>query len=108
MALVFLDRFSKWVEIVAVRKATTEGLVRAFRERILGRFGVPKVLIPDNGAQFTSKHFKNFLREHGVKHQLTAPYTPQENPTERANRNIKRMIAQFTGREQRDWDELLP
>ncbi|XP_023158677.1 uncharacterized protein LOC111591648 [Ceratitis capitata] len=107
MAFVFLDRCSKWVEIVAVRKATTEGLTRAFRERILARFGFPKILITDNGERFTSMRFKDFLREHRVKHQLTAPYTPQEIPTERANRNIKRMIARFTGKEQRDLDELL-
>ncbi|XP_067620077.1 uncharacterized protein [Eurosta solidaginis] len=108
MALVFVDRFSKWVEIMAIRKATTESVVRGFRERILARFGIPKVLITDNGAQFVSKRFKKYLEELGVKHQLTAPYTPQENPTERANRNIKRMIAQFSGIEQRTWDELIP
>ncbi|KAM8707523.1 hypothetical protein ACLKA7_005067 [Drosophila subpalustris] len=44
----------------------------------------------------------------GVKHQYTAPYTPQENPTERANRTVKTMIAQFAGANQRCWDEALP
>ncbi|XP_036344977.1 uncharacterized protein LOC118754219 [Rhagoletis pomonella] len=77
MILVFHDKFSKWVEIVSLRKATTEGLSKSFRERILARFGVSKVLVTDNGAQFTS------------------PYTPQENTTEKTNRNVKRIIAEI-------------
>ncbi|XP_044312755.1 uncharacterized protein LOC123037197 [Drosophila rhopaloa] len=44
----------------------------------------------------------------GIKQQFTAPYTPQENPTERANRKIKTMIAQFAGKDQRTWDENWP
>jgi len=42
------------------------------------------------------------------KQQFTAPYTSQENPTERANRTVKTMIAQFTGQNQRNWDEKWP
>ncbi|XP_043062763.1 uncharacterized protein K02A2.6-like [Drosophila yakuba] len=92
MRLVLVDRFSKWTEIVPLRRATTETLRKAVRERIVARYGVPKIMITDNGVQFTSRAFKRFLEELGVKQQLTAPYTPQENPTERANR---------TGREPR-------
>jgi len=44
----------------------------------------------------------------GISQQFTAPYTPQENPTERANRTVKTMIAQFAGQDQRNWDEKWP
>ncbi|XP_070142431.1 uncharacterized protein [Drosophila kikkawai] len=40
--------------------------------------------------------------------QYTAPYTPQQNPTERANRTIKTMVAQYIEDKQTTWDELLP
>lgn len=108
MLLVIFDKFSKWTELIAMRKATTEGLKKALRERIVSRFGVPKALITDNGTQFTSRGFGKCLEELGIRHQLTAPYTPQENPTERANRTVKTMIAQFAGEKQRTWDEYLP
>lgn len=108
MLLVFLDKFTKWVEIVPLRKATTSTLQQAFRERIVARFGVPKVFLTDNGVQFTSNQFRKYLRNLGVRQQYTAPYTPRENPTERANRTIKTIISQFTGADQRNWDELLP
>ncbi|XP_065356170.1 uncharacterized protein LOC135950562 [Calliphora vicina] len=49
-----------------------------------------------------------YLNDIGVHQQFTAPYTPQENPTERANRTIKTIIAQFSGQQHTTWDELLP
>jgi len=37
------------------------------------------------------------MAEMGISQQFTAPYAPQENPTDRANRTVKTMIAQFAG-----------
>lgn len=108
MLLVIVDRFTKWVELVPLRKATAEKLVNSFRERILARFGVPKVVITDNGSQFTSRVFQKYLDSIGVRQQYTAPYTPQENPTERSNRTIKTMISQFARNKHMVWDDVLP
>jgi len=44
----------------------------------------------------------------GIRQQLTAPYTPKGNPTERAKRTVKTMIEHFAGQDQRDWDEKWP
>ncbi|XP_033239066.1 uncharacterized protein [Drosophila pseudoobscura] len=63
---------------------------------------------PFLGAQFAGRAFKRFLEQLGVRHQFTAPYTPQENPTERTNRTIETMIAQFTEDDQICWDEKWP
>nr|XP_041630537.1 uncharacterized protein LOC121501968 [Drosophila kikkawai] len=107
MLLVFLDAFSKWVELVPLRKATGAQLERAFRERILSR--VPRTFVCDNGTQFTGRSFPNFCKSLGMELQHTAPYTPRQNPTERANRTIKTMIAQYLdGGPQSTWDQLLP
>lgn len=108
MLLVFYDKFSKWTEFVPLRSATTDTAIRGFRERILARYGVPKILVTDNGTQFTSRKFKQFLADLGIKQQFTAPYSPHENPAERANRTIKTMIAQFTNDQHQKWDDKLP
>ncbi|XP_043862789.1 uncharacterized protein LOC122756639 [Drosophila santomea] len=104
--LVLVNRFSKWTEIVPMRRAATETLRKAVRERIVARYGVPKVMITENGVQFTSRAFRRFLEELGVGHQLTAPYTPQGNPTERVqqdhennNRAVHRGRSEDMGRE---------
>jgi len=102
MLLVMIDRFSKWTELVPMR---SELLKKAFRERVIARYGVPKVVITDNGVQFASRIFKSVLAEMGISQQFTAPYTPQENPTKRANRTVKTMIAHFAGQDQRNWEQ---
>jgi len=108
MLLVFFDTFTKWVELIPLRKATTATLIRAFRERVISHFGAPRKLVCDNGSQFTSKAFKDFLKETGVEPEFTAPYCPRENPTERANRTVKTIIAQYVENGPNTWDSLLP
>lgn len=39
-----------------------------------------KCLVNDNGGEYTSLAFKQFLEENGIKMMLTSPYTPQQNP----------------------------
>jgi transposase InsO family protein len=38
-----------------------------------------KTLQSDNGGEFVSKKFDDFLRECGIQGQTSAPYTPQQN-----------------------------
>ena len=46
-----------------------------------------KTIRSDNGGEYTSNAFENFLIDNGIKHEKTIPYTPQQNGVaERANR----------------------
>jgi transposase InsO family protein len=48
-----------------------------------------KKLRSDNGGEYTFKEFQNYLREAGIKQELIAAYTPQQNGTgERLNRTL--------------------
>ena len=42
-------------------------------------FGLPEVLVSDNGTNFTSEEFATFMRADGVKHVRTATYYPASN-----------------------------
>lgn len=106
--VVFHDKFTKWIEVVPLRKPTSSSIIKAFRERVLLRFGCPKNLISDNGSQYTSNDFTNMLKSYGITHLRIPPYSPQCNPTERVNRVIKTMIAQFIEKTQRSWAKYLP
>nr|CAN73998.1 hypothetical protein VITISV_043372 [Vitis vinifera] len=51
-----------------------------------------KVLRTDNGGEYISKEFNVFCQEAGIVHQLTAPYSPQQNGVfERKNRIVMEM-----------------
>ena len=40
---------------------------------------VPQVVISDQGSQFMSHHFRDFLSEEQVRHWPSVAYTPQQN-----------------------------
>ncbi|GKV07537.1 hypothetical protein SLEP1_g19297 [Rubroshorea leprosula] len=52
-----------------------------------------KVLRTDRGGEFNSKEFVDFCESNGIKRQLIAAYTPQQNGVcERRNRTIMNMV----------------
>ncbi|CAB0041008.1 unnamed protein product [Trichogramma brassicae] len=51
--LVFQDLFTRWIEIVPLRKANgVNVLLRAFEELVLFRWETPEFLLTDNGKEF--------------------------------------------------------
>ena len=54
--IVFIDKFTKWIEVEPVRSITALAAVKAIK-RIMSRFGVPNRIITDLGTQFTSGVF---------------------------------------------------
>ncbi|CAB4035877.1 Retrovirus-related Pol poly from transposon TNT 1-94 [Paramuricea clavata] len=48
-----------------------------------------KVFRTDNGGEYTSTEFENYLKKEGITHQLTVPKTPEQNGVaERMNRTL--------------------
>lgn len=107
--LVVVDGFSKFVNIFPLRNATSKAAVEHLENRIFLTYGVPEVLISDNGSQFISAEFNNFLNKYGVKKWLTARYHPQANAVEAANKTIETSIRAYIKdtKDHRSWDENL-
>ena len=88
MMMVY-DSFTKWVEAVVMTSTSAGRTVREPRE-LFARFGPPHQVVTDNGTQFTSAEFANFLSVNGVRHIRTAPYHPASNgAAERAVQMLK-------------------
>ena len=52
-----------------------------------------KIIRSDIGGEYESIAFSDFYTQHGIVHQTTTPYTPQQNGVaERRNRTLKDMI----------------
>ncbi|XP_040062267.1 uncharacterized protein K02A2.6-like [Ixodes scapularis] len=96
MLLVVVDSHTKWIEVCVMRSATTEATIRELRE-MFSRFGLPRAIVSDNGTQFTSQQFGEFLERNHVEHLKTAPYHPQSNGlAERAVRTVKESLAKLS------------
>ena len=77
--LVTIDYFTKWVEVEALA-TITKARIRSFVwKNIIYRFGIPKMIISDNGQQFDSQGFKDFCSSLGIKNQFSSPGHPQAN-----------------------------
>ena len=71
-----VNYFSKFVEIVKLH-ATISSSVISNLKPILARFGIPVVLVTDNGSQFASKEMVEFSETCGFRHVTTNPHYPQ-------------------------------
>ena len=48
-----------------------------------------KTLRTDGGGEYTSAKFENFLKQKGIRHEISAPYSPQQNGVaEQMNRTL--------------------
>jgi hypothetical protein len=81
--------------------------IRALKERIFSSFSVPEVLVPENAQCFTSRKFRQFCFELGVKHVTTSPYYPQPSHAERFNRNLRAAIIVYHSNLHDTWDQSL-
>ncbi|XP_028216552.1 uncharacterized protein LOC114398566 [Glycine soja] len=56
--LVVVDYVSKWVEVVATPKNNAKTIVKFLKKNIFSRFGVPRVLISDEGSHFCNSQLE--------------------------------------------------
>ena len=78
MFFIVVDAHSKWPEVISMSTTTSLATV-AELTRLFASYGIPQQLVSDNGPQFTSGEFKEFLRTNGVRHIQIAPYHPSSN-----------------------------
>jgi RNase H-like domain found in reverse transcriptase/Reverse transcriptase (RNA-dependent DNA polymerase)/Integrase zinc binding domain/Integrase core domain len=105
--LSIVDVFTKFALIFPLKKAEAKPIIKILENFVFLTFNVPRVLISDNGKQFISNDFKNFLNEYHVVHHKTAYYHPQANPVERVNKVIGETVRCYVGRQHDVWDENL-
>ena len=92
MLLVITDAHSKWPEIYTMNSTTSQKTISVLRE-VFARFRLPRQLVSDNGPQFTSVEFKQFMESNGVKHIRTASYHPASNgAAERLVQTVKQAL----------------
>ena len=102
--IIFEDLFTRYVELKALRKAGAKSVIKAFEELIVNRWGCPRVLLTDNGTEFSNRLVTERLDEYRILQSTIPPYHAQANPVERVNRNLRPIINSFLAEDHRDWD----
>lgn len=63
-------------------KFTAEVVVRIMESDLFHTIGVPKIIVFDNGSQFRSHVFNQFLNRCGVQHIFTTVHPTQYNASQ--------------------------
>jgi ribonuclease HI/transposase InsO family protein len=108
--IVAIDYFTKWIEAKPLAKITTKQVAQFLWENVMCRYGIPRVLVTDNGLQFNNKEFRDYCEENGINLRFTSVAHPQANgQAEVANRIILDGLKKRVERSRNTWvDELLP
>ncbi|MCP3662555.1 MAG: transposase family protein, partial [Gammaproteobacteria bacterium] len=76
--VTLVDYFSKYPEILLTGSITSSKIID-WLDDIFSRLGNPDNLVTDNGPQFVSMEFTDFLCAKNIQHDRTAVYNPAEN-----------------------------
>ena len=94
--LTMIDVVSRRAMAIPLSSATTKNIVRAICTHWFDVYGVPNVLISDNGRNISSQVLKGLCRELGILKRNVLPYAPWSNGiNERFNGTIVNMLAKF-------------
>ena len=77
--VIRIDYFTKWVEVEPLAKITQQNVKNFVWKNIVCRFGVPRVLVSNNGRQFDNTPFRDFYEQLGIKNHYSSPSHPQAN-----------------------------
>jgi len=59
--LTFVDHFTRFCEAIPIERKDTETIAREFVGQIVTQFGIPRKLLTDRGANFTSALIKEIV-----------------------------------------------
>ena len=65
LLLVVVDAHSKWVEAKVVSSTSSAAAITNLRT-LFAQFGLPELIVSDNGLAFTSQELKYFMKKIGI------------------------------------------
>ena len=91
-----------------MREATAPKICKFLEDNVFLLFGVPQIVMCDNGTQFVSTLFTELIKKYEIpKLWYNAKFHPQVNFVERSNRVIKTAIRSYLDNNHRAWDKNL-
>ena len=77
--LVFVDYFTKWVEVASYENVIRQVVTRFIKQNIICIYGIPTRIIKDNVANLNNKMMKELCDDFKIEHHNSSPYRPKMN-----------------------------
>ena len=88
-----IDYFTKWVEAASYKTVIAVAMEKFIRNNIIAQYGVPHMLISDNGMNFIAKTIEEYLHSFKINHHRSSPYRRQMNgAVESTNKNLIKIL----------------
>lgn len=105
--LTLIDFATGYPEAIPLRETTSIAVAEALLE-IFSRVGIPREILSDNGAQFTSQLMGEVHKLLGVKPLFSSVYHPMGNGRiERLHSTLKSCLKKLCSTKPRDWHRYL-
>jgi transposase InsO family protein len=106
--LVITDYFTRHVTAIALPNCTAETTAQALFNEYFCKYGVPSVILSDQGSHFRNQLMENIKALIGYNHIYSTPYHPQTNGiVERFNATFIPQISKLQDTQHNNWDEYL-
>jgi hypothetical protein len=108
--LTISESLTRWCTAVPMKDTMAKTIARHFKREIIDRFGVPREVLTDRGANFIAAFEQHLTPRFGIHHVKTTAYHPQSNGvSERFHRTLNNMLAIYIGEQRHTrWADYLP
>jgi transposase InsO family protein len=107
--LNFVDHFTHFCEAIPNARQDTETILREIVTKRITQYGVPKKLLADRGANFTSALIRKTCKLLKVQKLQTGSYQPQANGIcQQMRKLVIDMLSHFVRKDAKNWDEYVP
>ena len=106
--LVICDYATRYPEAATLRSYDTEQVAEAL-VNFFARIGAPRLILSDQGTNFTSQLMKEIQNLLHIKAIKATPYHPKtDGLVEGFNKTLKSMLHKYATESRKNWDKLLP
>jgi transposase InsO family protein len=107
--ITVIEYLTIWEEATPVKYCNTETTIHFLFEKVITRFGCPRILMSDQGTHFINNTIKAITEEFEVYHQKSTPYHPQSNGTmESFNKILENELKKICNVDRDYWDLKIP
>ena len=95
-----VDHFTKWVEAEVISSPTAKVTASFIMSNIIARHSCPRIILMDNGTNFSSKLIGNLNRLLGINNNKSPSYRPEANGAiKRVNGTLKTLLKKLVNQE---------
>jgi transposase InsO family protein len=107
--LVFVDHFTKWVQLCPTKDQRSTTVVKHLLKAIIANHGLPRYLLSDRGSHFKSETVESVCRALGIRKVYASSYYPQgDGYAERFMRTLGNSISLLMHDAGPEWQQHIP